>query len=308
MDDPVPGTATDPVDAAPLWSCRSGAPLVPDHLAIRRLGAGHRCETWLAWSTTRWWPVVVKLARPHQSREPRLHAALAREARCLARLPHPALPPLLADHRDADPPHLVLTYIDGPALDELLDDVGSLPARETAALGVQLASVLRWLHAGGLAHLDLTPANVVLRDRRPHLVDLGSARSFGDTEPRPGTVGTPGYTAPELEAGAPVTPAMDLYGLGAVLLHAITGEPPGRTGHPPPVPPAVPRPLRATITGLLQLDHTARPGLDETLIKLGRVTGPRIAGWPRAAATRLTGAGPTSRVEAQPRRRPTGRT
>jgi eukaryotic-like serine/threonine-protein kinase len=280
----VLATAIDILDAAPTWSCPTGTALVAGHLAVRRLGVGHRCETWLTWSTARWCPIVVKLARPHQVGEPRLRAALTREARHLRELPHPGLPALLDDRHDDARPHLLLTHLDGPALDELVADARPLTAVEAATLGLQLGSVLRWLHGHGLAHLDLTPANVVLRERRPHLVDLGSCRPVGDTDIAPATVGTPGYTAPELEAGAPITTAMDLYGLGATLVHALTGAAPSAER---PLPADVPARLRTTLAALLHPDPGARPGPDEILGRLRAITGARTAGWPRAAAAHL---------------------
>lgn len=71
--------------------------------------------------------------------------------------------------------------------------------------------------------LDLKPANIVLRDGRPYLIDFGSARPIGQEQPPGRPIGTPGYVAPELERGARLAPPMDLFAAGTVLFEALTG-------------------------------------------------------------------------------------
>lgn len=91
---------------------------------------------------------------------------------------------------------------------------------EAANLGAQLLPALMALHSRGLAHLDVKPDNVVLRDGRPVLIDFGSARRIGSEQPPGHPVGTEGYASPAQEACEPVSAEMDLYSLGQTLSEA----------------------------------------------------------------------------------------
>lgn len=214
---------TDPEDGEPIWSLSPGERVLPDAVAWERLGVGMRCETWLAWSPSTWAPVVLKLARPGQLAGSRVRESLWREATALAACRHPDLPDLVADGHAEAIPHLLISYVDGPDLDQVLDG-GPLPPIDVMVLAWRLLAVLRSMHAAGYAHLDLTPANVVLRDGHPVLVDLGSARPLGRPQPAGRPIGTAGYTAPELEAAAPISASMDVFGVGVVLAEAALGR------------------------------------------------------------------------------------
>jgi serine/threonine protein kinase len=205
-------------DGGPGWNPDFGAPLVPGVLAWDRMAIGYHRETWLCWSVALWAPAVVKIVRPGWSR--RWTESFDREVRALGNVAHPAVPRLLGDGRQSSLPHIVVEYLDGPALDECVEADGPFPAADTARLGVLVLGALRALHATGNAHLDISPDNILLVDRRPRLVDLGASRPLG-SELRPGEqVGTDGFLAPEVtEApGGPLTTAMDVYSLGATLL------------------------------------------------------------------------------------------
>jgi serine/threonine protein kinase len=267
--------ATDPQDGGPVWAPLRGTPLVPGQLAWAPLATGHHCQTWLCWSVELWVPTLVKLARPGWSR-PRWTRALGREVRALRPLRHPAFPRLLADGTRTDQPHVVLEYLDGPALDQALDLDGPLPAADTARLGVGLLGAVRGLHATGSAHLDICPDNVLLVDRRVRLVDLGAARRLGRVLRQGEEVGTDGYAAPELAsaAGGPVTAAMDLFGVGATLRAVLD--------------PAEDGPLRDVLGLLAAPDPADRPGVDEGLALLIRHAGRgSVRPWPAWADREL---------------------
>src|SRR4051794_22104934 len=203
--------AVDTEDGLPVWQAAEGCELPGGTLALEQLGVGRRCETWLVWSPQLWSPAVLKLARPHQIRHPRGVLALCRETAALAGNLHPALPRLLADGTSDPVPHILIEYIDGPALDEEIDENGAIGAEEAALLGAQLLPAVTSLHHRGLAHLDVKPANVVLRDGHPVLLDFGATHPIGSLQPAGNPVGTEGYCAPEQEACEPVSIAMDLY-------------------------------------------------------------------------------------------------
>lgn len=270
-------------DGAPVWRRRAGEPLPGGSLAVRRLGVGVRCETWLAWSTQPWCPVVVKLARPHCTRNTRAAGALRRESFALAGGSHPMMPRLFAEHTDHEVPHLVMEYIDGPDLDEELDRTGPMSPANAALMCVQVLAVIVDLHRRGLAHLDLKPENVVLRDGRPVVIDFGSARPIG-TSPRAGhPIGTAGYAAPEQEECRPITAAMDCYGVGSILYEALTCENAGtNSGFD-----TLPTPLRPIVSGLLEPDPRRRMTATQAMLGLAAAIPAGRRPWPRWADQRL---------------------
>ena len=266
------GLGIDDEDGGAVWEPGRGEPLVPGQLAWGRLTVGHHCEVWLCWSLELWAPTLVKIVRPAWSR-PRWTRALRREAAALRPVRHPAFPRLLTDGTRAEVPHLVLEHLDGPALDEVVDDDGTLSGPDAARLGVGLLSAVRSLHRTGRAHLDICPDNVLLVDRRVRLVDLGAARPLGRLLRRGEQVGTDDFVAPELAAarGGPVTTAMDVFGIGATLQAVLDPDDDDRR-------------LRDVLGRLTAADPEARPSVDEGLARLIRHTGRGTARpWPRWA-------------------------
>jgi len=263
----------DAEDGLAVWEFVEGSELPGGNLAVERLGVGMRCETWLVWNPGLWCPAVLKLARPHQVSHPRAVRTLRRETAALQGNVHPSLPRLLGDGTGEPVPHILVEYIDGPALDEELDENGPLDPEDAALLGAQLLPAVTSLHARGLAHLDLKPENVVLRDARPVLLDFGTARPIGSLQPAGHPVGTTGYVAPEQEACEPVSIAMDLYGLGMVLAEAVTGEPPAtRAG----IPPSLLAPLIRQLLADQPAERGTTPGV---LVALADAAG-ELRPWP----------------------------
>jgi serine/threonine protein kinase len=217
---------------------------------------------------------VLKVARPHQVRHLGTVKTLCRETAALAGNSHPALPRLLADGTRDPVPHILIEYVDGPALDEEIDENGAIGAEEAALLGAQLLPALTSLHHRGLAHLDLKPANVVLRDGHPVLLDFGAARPIGSLQQAGFPVGTDGYIAPEQEACEPVSVAMDLYGLGMVLAEAVTGVSRAEGAEIPPSP------LAPIIRQLLAEQPAERGATADILVALADAAGELLRPWP----------------------------
>jgi serine/threonine protein kinase len=275
-DEPTPPTVDDPEDGRPSWDPRPGSPLVPGLLAWDLLAMGHHRETWLCWSVDLWAPAVVKIVRPGW--RPQWAEALDREVRALGALAHPAVPRLLRDGRRAPVPHLLVEYLDGPSLDESVRSDGPLGADDTARLGVLLLGAVRALHATGNAHLDISVNNILLVDGRPRLVDLGASRPLGWWLEPGEKLGTDGFLAPEL-AGAPgatVTPAMDVFSVGATLERVLdpTGERADRVAE--------------RLAALTDSDPARRLGTDLAISSLVRCAGTGASRpWPRWADRHL---------------------
>lgn len=188
-------------------------PPVGPYTPQRLLAMGSQSQVWLAQGPSG--EVALKVARTESHRE-----ALHREVQARLQGDHEHLVPML----DADPDAgwIALKHVDGETLDQwaqlqTLDGV--------LAAARQLLDVLEHLHGRGLIHGDLKPSNILVdTDDKVHLIDLGLARPPG--EATEGFRGTLGYAAPELLRGEPATLATDMYGLGAVLYHCVTGRTP----------------------------------------------------------------------------------
>jgi eukaryotic-like serine/threonine-protein kinase len=292
----------------PSWSWAPDQELAPGLLAWALLGDGRRCETWLAWDLGRWCPVAVKLPRPG-SGTARAVAALAQEAQVAGATAHPGLRRLLEARLDRPLPHLVFEYVEGPTLDDALADEGPFHPVDVLLTGMQLAAALGHLHGRGLAHLDLKPGNVVLRDGRPVLIDLGLARPVGEPPAGGHRRGSPPWMAPEQVRRRPASPGMDLFALGAVLYELATGTqafepldqgPPARrwpqlTGPPPAASsrsPEVPAALDQAVACLLAPDPADRPASAAQALALLSAAMPADAAeedrlWPSWATGRL---------------------
>jgi hypothetical protein len=159
-----------------------GERICPGLLACEPLGGDGHVERWLAWSQQLWRRVVVELPRDEHADDLRTVRRLAREARTLRRLSHPAIPRLLDDRSDHPLPHLVLEHVDGRTLDRVRAD-GPLPAAQVARLGVGLAACVRHVHERGLANLPLDPRGIVVRSGEPVLLDAGAARDLRRSDP-----------------------------------------------------------------------------------------------------------------------------
>ena len=173
-------------------------------------------------------PAAVKIARAGL---PFARAQLAREAAALRHAGPALVPELLGDGFAGDgEPFLALERLGAASLVQALEAAaGPLPPGPLAAAAGALAAALAALHARGVAHGDLKPAHVVLEGARARFIDLGLATAPGTAElPLSGGAfaGTAAYMSPEACAGAPASPASDVYAAGAILFELVTGRPP----------------------------------------------------------------------------------
>lgn len=188
---------------------------------LKRLrGRGAMGEVWQAWDTVLRREVALKVTRGDPAR-------FAREARAISQLDHPNLVRLLDFGADQGRLYMAMDLVDGPSLQALLEQ-GPPPEAKLLQIAADVAAGLSAVHAAGLLHRDLKPANVLLSDAGAKLADFGLVSSASGTHlTHEGTrLGTPAYMAPEQARAEALTPAADVYGLGAVLYRAMTGDPP----------------------------------------------------------------------------------
>jgi hypothetical protein len=182
--------------------------------------------------------VAIKRLTLHGSAGDMLRARqrLLREAEVLRRLQHPNIVRLLDVVEDGDEIVLVMPYLNGGNLAERVSQHGPAPVPEVERLTQRLLSALATAHAQGIIHRDIKPGNVLFDERgEPCLADFGVAHTWDQTgglTVAGMVVGTPGFMAPEQARDEPLTPASDVFALGATLLYAATGSGPFGSGDP----------------------------------------------------------------------------
>ena len=121
---------------------------------------------------------------------------------------------------DAERPWMVTAFVAGPSLGQILTEYQALPLDSVRVLGAGVAEALGAIHAAGLIHRDLKPSNILLAEDGPHVIDFGVARAI-DASGVTARSGTPGFMAPEVLLGRPLTSACDVFALGMVLAYAL---------------------------------------------------------------------------------------
>ncbi len=178
--------------------------------------------------------VAVKVLHAHLLEDPDAHARFAREGRLAAALRHPCVVSTLGTgtvERDGRAmPWLAMELVQGQTLRDLMRTLGRVPEPLLRDLARQMAEGLAAIHAAGIIHRDLKPGNIIITpDHGVRLMDLGIAVDLRDEARLTQTgmfVGTLLYASPEQFGRAALTPASDLYSLGALLYEAATGAQP----------------------------------------------------------------------------------
>ncbi|GAA3062280.1 hypothetical protein GCM10017562_29590 [Streptomyces roseofulvus] len=171
-------------------------------------------------------PAAVKVLRPELAHDPDLARRFVREAHTAAAVESPGVARVLAAEVEGGRPWIATEFLSGPTLEEAVARYGPLDEQAVRMLAAALGETLRDVHAAGLVHRDVKPANIVLTADGPRLIDFGIARpEHGLTLTTTGQIPvTPGYGAPEQVLGQRVTGAADVFSLGAVLVYAATGR------------------------------------------------------------------------------------
>src|SRR5690242_6257453 len=228
--------------------------------------------------------VAIKMLPVDRAADPAFVARFECEALAAAVVTHPNVVAIYDSGRDEDSRFIVMEYVPGKNLSQLLRERGRLPPREAASIGAQAASALAAAHQAGIVHRDIKPANIMV-DEAGHakVLDFGIARTADSTNltRTAHVIGSACCLAPELAHGEPAGERSDIYALGCVLYELLTGRPPfrGETpaailyqhAHTPPTPPSdigapAPPALEALVLAMLAKDPAARPGPARELV------------------------------------------
>jgi serine/threonine-protein kinase len=196
------------------------------YLVARALGTGGMARVFLCWDQRLEVWCAVKVMAEWLGAEPQARRQFAAEARTMAKLAHPNVIRIYDVVDDVASPYLVTEYVDGGSL----EDLGRVHPVHAARVCAQVARALQAAHDARVIHRDVKPGNILLdRTGGARLGDFGIA--VLGTRPGAAPAGTIEYMPPEQRAGQATTRS-DLYALGAVLFHLVTGEPPDQLRKP----------------------------------------------------------------------------
>ncbi|MEU5520949.1 Stk1 family PASTA domain-containing Ser/Thr kinase [Streptomyces sp. NPDC047860] len=199
------------------------------------LGRGGMAEVYLAHDTRLGRTVAVKTLRADLARDPSFQARFRREAQSAASLNHPAIVAVYDTGEDyidgVSIPYIVMEYVDGSTLRELLHSGRKLLPERTLEMTIGILQALEYSHRAGIVHRDIKPANVMLtRNGQVKVMDFGIARAMGDSgmtmTQTAAVIGTAQYLSPEQAKGEQVDARSDLYSTGCLLYELLTVRPP----------------------------------------------------------------------------------
>ena len=279
--------------ASPEPQRRLGSAYILDEM----IGSGVQGTVWKGRKEGSEQPLAFKILRRDLTSEPGVVDAFLRERETLRRITSPNVIEVHDIVAENGTLGLVMDYVDGGDLDDLIRSRGALEPARLASLGADIAAGVEAVHAADVVHGDIKPANILIdpstTPETPRIADFGIARICDSTAATrtAAVMGTLVYMAPEASAGVPPSPTKDIYALGIVLYQLACGVPPF-VGNPadlvkmhsqmaPGRPTGIPDQLWDLISGMLDKDPARRPSILDVYQTLASLT-TALAGQPAA--------------------------
>lgn len=221
----APSATPGDVPATLQASTASETPLLGGHLRLfERIGRGAFGEVYRAWDCRLDREVALKLLPASSGAQDRSPSSLIQEGRLLARVRHPNVVTIYGAEPIDERIALWMEFVRGQTLEQMLEQRQVLNASETVTIGLELSQAIAAVHGAGLLHRDIKTHNVMRSDDgRIVLMDFGAGRDLDD-EASSDLAGTPLYLAPEVLNGQHATVRSDIYSLGVLLYHLVTGS------------------------------------------------------------------------------------
>ena len=203
---------------------------------LQKVGEGGMATVYRGRHTTLGRDVAIKVLHPHLSAAERNRQRFAREARAIEHLDHDNILKIFDYSGNlTDDCYIVTEFVDGVTLQRMVSERGRVPSEVAAIIGLRLAEALSYAHELGIIHRDLKPENVMLRrDGAVKLMDFGIARFLDEMNltVTGALVGSPAYMSPEQAMERVLDPRSDLFSMGTLLFHLVTGQLPFSGSNP----------------------------------------------------------------------------
>ena len=210
--------------------------VIDKYEVLEKVGEGGMATVYLGKHVTLGRVVAIKVLHPHLSASTRNRMRFEREARAIEHLDHENILEIFDySGRDVQDCYIVTEFVKGQTLQSLISERGLIPSEVAAMVGLKLASALAYAHHAGIIHRDLKPENVMLSDDGTvKLMDFGIARFLDETTVTMtgALVGSPAYMSPEQALERTVDARSDLFSLGSLLFHLVTGRLPFSGSNP----------------------------------------------------------------------------